>query len=478
MKYSINVIGAVNNRIARRVPAARDGMLDRLTVFVDEWIRNNISQLDAKTDVSVDTWLEGTSYSKKRRMKLKEVNVDMEWRGLRKKDVELNCFIKDEAYPKYKHPRGIFSRSDKFKTLVGPWFKVIEEAVYKTKWFIKKIPTSERADYLKIRFPYVASKDPGVYRRLIQTDYSAFEASFTRRMMQAIEMRLYEFMVEKIPGSGRFLDLVRNYIQGQNKCHFKRASVRIPAKRMSGEMNTSLGNGFTNLMVFLFIMQERGYECDCVVEGDDLLGTYEGELIPNDDYEDFGFIVKMEYHELPGDASFCGQLFDSELRIITDPLKVVLNFGWTSMQYAMSSEKTKRELIRAKALSLLVGYVGCPILQTLALKYIDLTKYDKFRIEDRDMWKFSNLGRRLKDVRREDAKEVLMETRLFMEVRYGITIEEQFRIEEEIGMIDAIGPLELPSITRHLENVWKEAYDQYVKKIDAKVLTDGSIRIY
>lgn len=151
-------------------------------------------------------------------------------------------------------------------------------------------------------------------------------------------------------------------------------SLCLLACRMSGEMNTSLGNGFTNLILFLFFMQELGNEdfC-CVVEGDDLLAKVDGPLPSKEDYERAGFTIKVERHLKLSDCSFCGLVFDeNEMICIADPLKIIMKMGWSSHLWTQCSKRTRLRLLKSKALSCYHQYRGVPIVQAFSWNILRL----------------------------------------------------------------------------------------------------------
>ena len=53
---------------------------------------------------------------------------------------------------------------------------------------------------------------------------------------------------------------MREVIQGENRVFSKWFSGSVFARRMSGEMNTSLGNGFANLMMMTEVCLRIGME--------------------------------------------------------------------------------------------------------------------------------------------------------------------------------------------------------------------------
>jgi len=142
---------------------------------------------------------------------------------------------------------------------------------------------------------------------------------------------------------------------------------------MSGEMCTSLGNGFTNLMLALFIASLRHGHLEGYVEGDDGLFATDFELT-KEDYLNLGFTMKNVdevFH--PGWASFCGMLFGDSLQIVRSPRRFLENFGWTHSA-VHGGEKVMLGLLRAKALSAVYETPHCPIVSVLARRALHHTR--------------------------------------------------------------------------------------------------------
>lgn len=143
---------------------------------------------------------------------------------------------------------------------------------------------------------------------------------------------------------------------------------------MSGEMNTSLGNGWTNLVLAYTIHCMKGgrpEDFDGVFEGDDALIVTDQEFT-NADYALFGFDVKLDEVDDPTEASFCGQIFSSSGQTVRDPIKFINKFGWTHRD-VFGTEQLMMESLRAKALSALQETPHCPIVSAIAYKAYLLT---------------------------------------------------------------------------------------------------------
>lgn len=228
---------------------------------------------------------------------------------------------------------------------------------------------------------------------------------------------------------------------------------------MSGEMNTSLGNGLANLLLFLFNNEERGNAAvDCLVEGDDLIGTYNGEDLTVEDYSSLGFNIKLELHNDPCKASFCGLIYAAEdLVSIPDPHKVLLNTGWTSAAYARSSEKTRRELARAKGYSLLSQYAGAPIIQSLGLYLLRVTDGMHYKLPS-----YWTNYERAHFTTKFEIKPVGLATRLLMEEKFSYTIAEQKQLECYFDNCKDLEPIYSSVILSHCTYQQMDYYKRFV----------------
>ncbi len=372
--------------------------------------------------------------------------------NLKKKFVDVSSFIKDEVYPCYKYPRPINSRSDHFKVRTGPIFKLIEEKLFALKYFIKHTPADERSKEIRDKLYQEMAN-------IVGTDYTSFEALFVKEIMEACEMQLYEYMTQNLPDKDWY-KLVHDVLVGNNVCHFDGFDMRVEATRMSGEMCTSLGNSFTNLMVFLFITKELG--CRKVkgrVEGDDGIFSFFGPIPTPADFASLGLIIKMEVYDKITEGSFCGIIADEdELINIRDPIDVLINFGWTTRQYAKAHHKKKMELLRAKSLSLLYQYAGCPILDALARYGLRMTEGYHFKLSctmsTYEKEKFIRMHNKFKD--ELPYRVTGMKTRMLMEKKFGVTVTEQLLLEDYLNNLDELKPLDHPVILTYCH---KDAVD-------------------
>jgi hypothetical protein len=256
----------------------------------------------------------------------------------------------------------IMSRSDHFKAWAGPYVSAMEDIVYHhMPEFIKHTPVPDRPAKV------LALKQAGL--TYYQTDFTKFESHFVRELMEACECRLYSYLLRDWTG---WRTLVKA-CKGVNKMRTRQGvSVEILARRMSGDLWTSLGNGFTNLMLAKFIAHRKGGVVRGFVEGDDGLFASTVPLC-KEDYKDLGFTIKVDQIADPCKGSFCGLIFSESGQIIRSPRKFLMNFGWTQ-SFITAGDEIMLQLLRAKALSSVYETPHCPIVGALARYALSRTR--------------------------------------------------------------------------------------------------------
>jgi hypothetical protein len=402
-----------------------------------------------------ESWLEGRPYSQARKEQLiaSIKSIDglagiADLAALEKVIVDMLNMIekvkmhtKEENYTDYKHARAINSRTDEFKVLTGPAFSAMEKILFALPWFIKKVPVKDRPRFIrrlmKPGFEYWA------------TDYTAFESLFTPEIMRAVEFQLYEHLIGGC--APQLLAYIKKTLAGRNTVESKNTSFKVDGVRMSGEMNTSLGNSFSNLMFFLFYMEEMSIDHGGGhVEGDDgLFAVPCGTPVPTKFFETIGLKLKIEVFSDVSHASFCGIVADTGSDInVTDPKKAMAAFGWGGAQYVGCRDSTKKKLVRCKAFSLAHQFRGCPILDVLAHKTLQLTSgynvedfYLKINMDQHKSLVLQQAMENSADIIRDGPLEPGLGTRMLVEELYSIPVHIQIEIEHYISGLTSFGSL-------------------------------------
>lgn len=365
-------LAGLQKRLMRVLPEPEEGLLGEFEAFVDSQIAS-LPVLDHEPDF--EAWVSRGPWNESQQDQLRTVWQQFwmsDWnlrRGLRRKLAKVDPFVKREFYSSAKHARFINASSPRFKVASCPWFHEMEEVVYgrkvkgvfenalNTSWFIKHVPVKDR--------PALVAKLEGLGRRFYATDFTSFEASFSRKLMLACECRLYRHMLRKFP---KVAELICTIIAGQRRGKTRQGVFfSREAGRMSGDGCTSLGNGFTNMMLLKFWAYKQGSTVQGFVEGDDGLFTsdYAGDLAGIHDFMlRLGFDLKVVESDTPLGLSFCGILSANENEIIRDPLAFLEKFFWSFE--VQSGHARQMTLLRSKALSACFETPHCPIVRAVA----------------------------------------------------------------------------------------------------------------
>lgn len=398
-----------------------------LRKFVESWVAENLNPLVENDLQSMGDYIMSTNHPLWRRLELVEAAKSLEISPICKEDFVNKSHGKRETYPSFKQARGINSRTDRFKVFSGRYFSAMEKVLYDRPEFIKHIPVCKRASFLVERL----GGHPGPY---YETDYSHFESHFVPEVMEALEMVLYKHMLSNYPGA---FGIIHSALTGQNVCRFRDFTLKVRGVRMSGDMCTSLGNGFSNLMLAKYAAYCKGGTLDGVVEGDDGLFVSNVPLAAAD-FANLGFEIKMLIHSDLYETQFCGLQFSRSLCNLTDPVETLLNFGWSHSSQVCTSRRVRLGLLKAKALSLLYEHPRCPILTAVAVRYINLTTgivprfdgnwYDRHL--EYETTRFSDL------TQREFDKGIDEGTRADFARLFGVSPALQLSLEAEVRQSD------------------------------------------
>jgi len=308
--------------------------------------------------------------------------------------------------------------------------------------------------------------------RYLVTDYTSFESLFTKDLMDSCELVLYKYMVSALPDRDQFIADCEEVIAGRNHCKFDGFNVDLDATRMSGEMCTSLGNGFSNLMFMSYLCHKRGWKCKMIVEGDDGVTRIDGPPPTIADFAALGLRIKLE--EVPSleEASFCGLIFDPiDCINVTNPVNAMLKFGWASRQYVRAGDRILQKMLRCKALSMLYEYGGCPILGALADYSLRMTDRQPIKQGLRNF-----IGRMKTDSWSRDKlveaydshpkrREPGIATRLLVENRYGISVESQLKMERYFDTCTELKPIPMELVGDYVRPLWQDMWREYAYRV-------------
>ena len=415
----LNQVLGARQRILRELPPAEPAVYRRLKRYTSLWCRRHLKPIRADADMSIEAWLPKTHYPewrKKQLMRAYESSIlRPDSRAALKKLYGVKAHIKAETYPTYKHSRWILARSDYAKCMFGPMCKLMEEEIFQLPMFVKHIPIADRPSYISERL--------GAAGPFYETDYTAFESHFIAPLMNACEMVVYKYLLANFP---REYNLFHRVLTGVNKPRTTKVSLTCRARRMSGEMNTSMGNGLSNAIIAEFIAFEKGGSITGVFEGDDgLFVSHNCELTP-EDYKKVGLTIKFDKVFDFGEASFCGFTADpTELQTISDPYRRLPYLGWTLSPRRFGGVKVLEGLLKSKMMSLGCELPQCPIYWALSKTIVNHLSKVK-RISDWNYWEQEKLASEPVFNPREPGPL----TRNLYAIKYGVSVDHQLTVEK------------------------------------------------
>lgn len=315
--------------------------------------------------------------------------------------------------------------------------------------FPKYIKHSERPEFILDKFE-------GTWGDMFEGDYSSWE------QLQDITFQFVELVIMVVVAGPMWkpsYDILNEKVKNRqwDMLYFM---AELEPIRLSGSPMTSFMNGYNNMVIHEFLMQEvvKATEWKYVLEGDDIVMAYNGDRrLTVDDYSALGLKMKMLYVDSINEASFCGLFFDDVDRVvIKDPWPVIIKSCWLSKQYVLASDETLLELQRAKAISLLYELGGCPVITAFACRVMELTNHIS---HDRLMKRIDAM--QIDQYHKDELLEALLEmkdkpyleenfpvggrSRALMSEKFGVPVSQQIAAEKALRQFE-IGVNKFPHV--------------------------------
>nr|WKV34575.1 MAG: RNA-dependent RNA polymerase [Riboviria sp.] len=254
-------------------------------------------------------WLE--RYPPQRRKQLEEA-------ALQPIKATVDMFHKIEQLDEDKDPRAIQARHDTYKTRLGPWMAAFEERCKENLPFlVKGLDENARADRLAAKRARALN--------VVEIDYSRFDKHCSLKLLENTEHLIYEHCFPPAVN-----DLIRQ--QRVNVCKtIGGAQYTVVGTRMSGDMNTSIGNCLVNAC----LSAAAGIPLDSLlVEGDDMIAfitNEERDRLNIDLISRAGQKPKLRLNPADG-GSFCSRydvITINGPKRVRHPLRDLRRYGWT-----------------------------------------------------------------------------------------------------------------------------------------------------
>lgn len=381
-------------------------------------------------DAMDEYWLNATSkYNLKQKQHFHDLLDEYVSQGPKSDFFGCNSFIKNELYNDVKFARLINSRSDTFKAIIAPYTKLIEERIF-VDTFPNNFIKHHDPEWVSQRLINLLNNNKQIY----ETDYSSFESSFGETILQ-VEHHFLHHMLRNNP---EILPIIQKIYEKKNILTSRLGiTTTVKGTRMSGEMWTSLCNGFMNYLLVTFVAARSNISCDFIVEGDDCAVAFSG--IPNYDVvERLGFRLKLNTAQHVNDISFCGIKVRSDGKPIVDIMWTLHNLAYSRRREIVDQKETRKFKFKEHlACVLLSAYYRCrytPVLNKLFYEYIkkidislDMCKYYL------NYWQFSKVCEHdFSDIPPPDTDDSMY---AWVEQEYLIPKEQLKEIERQISDI-------------------------------------------
>lgn len=456
------VKGGLMYRIGRKRPAVDRKLVNELYRFTNKLVKDLIKRgkiTIGNPVMSVNEWMDTTTYSYKQKEKMRklinsidawsEINRDKECRLH-----EIRAFVKEEFYGEYKPDRNILPRNDIAKCIMGPVFKTIDKAIN-----LGSICKSDNPSELRKKFQKIYNN--GQFDKYAVTDYTAWEASQTPELMKAVEWPLYKAIL-----GNEWEDFkdIGNILLGKNKIVFRSYVAFIKGTRMSGEMNTSLGNTWMNYVIMRFVSSKQKINTKSLHVGDDgLICLKQKDHLDLSLFDRLGLELKIDYKQELWQSDLCKIHYSPNGNTFRDPAEILVKFGWFAKKFKNSRVKILNELLVSKAICYLFLLRNCPVITSICLNIVKTygITYNRFKLRFGSDAYFNYLRTQ------HDAAEIFSclknyEMKIDNEDRYlycslfNVSIKEQIRLET----CDVTKPIHV-SYGLQIPQIWFDNFKDY-----------------
>jgi hypothetical protein len=297
---------------------------------------------------------------------------------------------------KYPTPRAIQNRNEEYCAALMRHLKPMEHVIYSMAGDGKVLPDS--------RLIGKGLSQRGRARLLVEKwnkfdnpvalsiDASRFDQHVSKELLE-IEHTVYKRMCWDQEDAKELDKLLSWQLHNQGKSkHGIRYTTR--GKRMSGDMNTALGNCI--LMIIMVGTYMEGHKYDMLDDGDDCLLLVEETDFPwventlRKEFLAYGMNMRIDnVARSLEDIEWCQTrpvLLDEEWRFIRNPIRTI-SHALTNQKYHQSKTKDRAAYVNTVGLGELCINQGVPILQSYAMALIRNSKTTEvFEFTESDSW--------------------------------------------------------------------------------------------
>lgn len=291
----------------RAFPPRKKITIDPAITHAAEELARLIGPIETPTDF--DEWV--SKFRPVRRSQITEALLLPE-------NERVEYFQKIEQLDEVKDPRAIQARSDNFKARVGPWIHALEHRVReRLPILVKGLSETDKARYIQTLRQRA--------NNVVELDFSRFDRSLSVELLSATEHLIYRRVLPS-----NVADLMAKQLHSTVASR-NGAVYYVDGTRMSGDMNTSIGN----CLVVACLMRALGMPLGSfIAEGDDMLAVLTDKEVGNIQTQllrDAGLEPDMHVYPL-NCGSFCSR-YDINTangpKRIRHPFREITRFNYT-----------------------------------------------------------------------------------------------------------------------------------------------------
>lgn len=404
--------------------------------------------------ISIDQFVD--HYRGLKRKRYEGAAIRLKSRGVRRSDSYPSVFLKAEKWAEMKAGRLISARSPEYNICVGRYLLPLERMMYEAMDAACGAPTimkcytpEQRAAVVKQHWE--AFVDPVA----VGQDFSKFDQHISRQALQ-YEHAFYNAAF----GNDSELQKLLSW-QLDTKCfaNVKDGKVKyeVDGGRMSGDMNTAMGNCIISTALVFAYAEERGITIRAIVDGDDSVAFMERSDLNRyvegieEWMEHKGFRLTLEapvYNISEVEFCQCRYVAAYPPTMVRNPVKAITqDHAWVE-----DISITHAEVLAATGLGGLALYGNMPVLGAyydMLARTTTVSQRTLERLSFRDSW--------LRDARLGDGGRVEPDehTRFAFWESWGICPGEQRALEERFEQTC------LASILRHANLIRNEDLHHY-----------------
>lgn len=390
-------------------------------------------------------WIE--RYTGRKRTLYEMAKLDLQFQPFGKYDRYTKSFIKAEKIQDVsKDPRMIQARMPRYNYVLGNYLKPLEHKLYRLKGSrcLKKIlpPSRVIAKGLdsRMRAKLIREKlEQYPNGRCYGVDASRFDAHVSKQLL-TVEHSVYLRAWRGDP----FLQKILSYQIVNHGWTGNGIRYKCPGGRMSGDMNTALGNCILMVIIIAVSMKNLGINpkmWDMLCDGDDaLIFVGDPRIRPDQiaaEMSRAGMTIKVEsVSSRVEDIEFCQSKYvfteDGE-KMVRDPVKV-LSMALCSNKWFREPKYIDGHLTRLGKCYLAIA-MGVPVMQEFALAMLRNGKGKVLRqfvmsgVGYKAASEFRSHGGRIQQV------VITGNARLSFAESFDISVEEQFALESMLRSV-------------------------------------------